>query len=146
MIKKLAFIFFIVLIAVSASSQVSNLDEAQALARKQNKLILLKFSGSDWCGPCIMIKKTIFDAPEFQSFANDKLILLNADFPRQKKNQLSKEQQELNDRLAEKYNPQGLFPFLALTDADGEVLYQWDGYNKKLAVSDYIEVINRYSK
>jgi len=62
MVKKLAFIFFIVLIAVNASSQVSNLDEAQALAKKQNKMILMKFSGSDWCGPCIMIKKTIFSS------------------------------------------------------------------------------------
>ena len=146
MIKRIAFIFFVIFIASSVNAQVANLNEAQTQARSENKLILVKFSGSDWCGPCIMLKKSIYDTQEFISFANEKLILLNADFPRQKKNQLSKEQQEWNDKLAEKYNPDGLFPFMALLNADGNVLYTCDGYNKKLAVSDYIYEINQHIK
>lgn len=146
MIKRIAFILVIFSLAVSSKAQVSNMEDAQALAKKENKLILMRFSGSDWCGPCIMIKKTIFDASEFVSFANNKLVLLNADFPRQKKNQLSKEQQAWNEKLAEKYNQQGLFPFIVLTDADGNILKEWDGYDKKLAVADYIEAINHYAK
>lgn len=146
MIRRIAFIFFVMFIAASANAQVANLNEAQVLARNENKMILVKFSGSDWCGPCIMLKKSIYEATDFVSFANEKLILLNADFPRQKKNQLPKEQQEWNDKLAEKYNPEGLFPFMALLNAEGNVLYTWDGYNKKLAVSDYINEINQHIK
>ena len=146
MVKKLVLILGIILVATYANAQVLNMNDAQAAAKKENKLILIKFSGSDWCGPCILLKRTIFDSSEFQSFANKKLALINADFPRQKKNQLSKEQQEQNDKLAEKYNPQGDFPFLVLTDANGSILKTWNGYDKKHTVEDYIKEINSYIK
>lgn len=146
MVKKLALILGIILVATYAKAQVYNINEAQTLAKKENKIILIKFSGSDWCGPCILLKKTIFDAPDFKTFADEKLILLIADFPRQKKNQLSKEQQELNDKLAEKYNPEGAFPLLVLTDASGKTLKTWNGYDKKNTVADYIKDISYYIK
>ena len=93
-----------------------------------------------------MFKKTIFDTPEFQSFADKNLVLLIADFPRQKKNQLPKEQQELNDKLAETYDPEGSFPFLVLTDANGKSLKNWNGFDKKNTVNDYIKDISCYLK
>ena len=80
MIKRIAFIFFVIFIASSVNAQVANLNEAQTQARSENKLILVKFSGSDWCGPCIMLKKSIYDTQEFISFANEKLILLNVKY------------------------------------------------------------------
>ena len=55
-------------------------------------------------------------------------MLVRADFPRQKKNQLSKEQIKLNEALAERYNKNGRFPFTLLVDEDGKVLKTWDGY------------------
>ena len=64
MIKRIAFIFFVIFIASSVNAQVANLNEAQTQARSENKLILVKFSGSDWCGPCIMLKKSIYDTQE----------------------------------------------------------------------------------
>jgi hypothetical protein len=36
-----------------------NLDEARQLARERHKHILLNFSGSDWCAPCIQLRKQI---------------------------------------------------------------------------------------
>lgn len=85
MVKKIFLILGIILVSTYAKAQVYNINDAEMLAKKENKLILIKFSGSDWCGPCILFKKTIFDAPEFQSFADKNLVLLIADFPRQKK-------------------------------------------------------------
>ena len=146
MVKKIVLILGIIFVATYAKAQVYDINETQVLAKKENKTILIKFSGFDWCGPCIMFKKAIFDTPEFKSFADEKLVLLTADFPRQKKNQLSKKQQEFNDLLAEKYNPQGVFPFLVLANADGSVLKTWDGYDKKKTVEDYIKEINCYIK
>lgn len=103
---------------------------AQKNAREQHKAILLNFSGSDWCAPCIKMHKEIFNADDFSQWANQKLILVNADFPREKKHQLPKNIQEQNNRLADSYNPKGIFPFTVLIDENGSVLRSWEGYPK----------------
>ena len=90
------------------------MDEAKMLAQKEHKHILLNFSGSDWCGPCIRLHKEIFDSEAFQQFAETNLVLVNADFPRLKKNQLSASQQKINDAIADQYNSKGIFPFTVL--------------------------------
>jgi len=104
-----------------------NLQEAKDLAKKEHRHILLNFSGSDWCGPCILLRKEVFDDPAFSAFADTALVLVNADFPRMKKNQLPKEQQQQNDQLADLYNSQGKFPLTVLLDADGKVKKEWEG-------------------
>ena len=109
----------------------TNFDAAKQQAAKEHKLILLNFSGSDWCGPCIRLRKEIFESTAFKQVADSALVLVNADFPRAKKNQLTKELQQANDTLAEKYNEKGAFPFTLLLDADGKVLRSWDGYPKE---------------
>ncbi len=118
----------------------NNLDEARQLARQQNKYILLNFSGSDWCGPCIELRKQILDDPEFLKMADSSLILVNADFPRSKKNQPNAQQQKVNDAMADKYNSQGKFPYTLLLDADGKVLKTWEGLPKEKAADFATEV------
>jgi uncharacterized protein YyaL (SSP411 family) len=105
-----------------------DLQEAETLARTQHRLILLNFSGSDWCGPCIRMHKEIFENAGFHSLADTTLVMLNADFPRMHKNQLPAKQQELNNAMADRYNPKGKFPFTVLLSADGKPLRSWDGY------------------
>ena len=122
----------------------SNWDDTKAQAKQENKLILLKFSGSDWCGPCIQLQKVIFDDPVFEQFAHEKLVLFKADFPRLKKNQLPKEQQAINDQLAETYNPEGEFPCMVLIHAQGNTLRKWHGYDKKHTVQDYMADVNAF--
>lgn len=107
---------------------LSNFDTAKKIAGQDHKYILLNFSGSDWCAPCIKMKQEVFESASFSSVAAEKLVLLRADFPRAKKNQLPKEQQKHNEVLAEKYNPSGKFPLTLLLDANGKVLREWDGY------------------
>jgi thiol-disulfide isomerase/thioredoxin len=104
-----------------------NLDEARHLAHDQHKHILLNFSGSDWCGPCIQLRKLILDNPDFLQMADSSLILVNADFPRSRKNQPDAQQQALNNAMADKYNSQGKFPYTLLLSADGKVLKTWEG-------------------
>ena len=101
---------------------------AKQLAREEHKFILLSFSGSDWCGPCIRLHKEVFENDAFSQYAKEHLVLLNADFPRLKKNQLSKEQQKKNDQLADVYNKEGVFPRTLLLDSTGNILKTWDGY------------------
>jgi thioredoxin-related protein len=71
--------------------------------------------------------KEIFESDAFTKYSPDNLVLVNADFPRLKKNQLSNEQVKQNETLADQYNPKGRFPFTVLVDGNGKVLKQWDG-------------------
>lgn len=105
-----------------------NFTEAKALAESDHKMILLNFSGSDWCGPCIKLKKEVFESSAFEQFASENLVLVRADFPRQKKNQLDKAQVDKNEALAEKYNPKGLFPLTVLIDSKGNIVKAWEGF------------------
>jgi thioredoxin-related protein len=101
---------------------------AKTEAAKTHKLIVINFSGSDWCGPCIRLRKEILESSNFEAYAAEHLLLVRADFPRQKKNQPTKEQVKLNEALAEKYNAEGKFPYTVLVDENGKVLKAWDGY------------------
>lgn len=97
------------------------------MAQKEHRHILLNFSGSDWCGPCILLRKDILDQPVFLQMADTALVLVNADFPRKKKNQPSANQQRLNDQMADRYNARGQFPLTLLLTSDGRVVKQWEG-------------------
>jgi thioredoxin-related protein len=105
-----------------------NYSEALQKAQKEHKFILVNFSGSDWCGPCIRLHKEVFVMNDFTKLANEKLVLLNADFPRAKKNQLPAAQQKLNDNLADKYNDKGVFPLTVLVDQNGKLVKSWEGF------------------
>jgi thioredoxin-related protein len=107
---------------------LTNFDDAKNDETQEHKYILLNFSGSDWCGPCIKMKKEVFENEEFLSLAEKQLVLVQADFPRSKKNQLPQELTRNNETLAEKYNPKGKFPLTLLLDAKGNMVKEWDGY------------------
>jgi thioredoxin-related protein len=115
----------------SGTTWMGDFDAAKKEAVEKHRLILINFSGSDWCGPCIRLRKEILETQLFEYYAADHLVLVRADFPRQKKNQLSKEQTKLNEALADKYNADGKFPFTLLVDETGKVLKTWDGFPNK---------------
>lgn len=117
-------------------------EKAKAEANQNHKFILLNFCGSDWCGPCIKLKKDIFESSDFEQYAASRLVLVRADFPRLKKNQLEPHQTAHNETLAEKYNPQGKFPFTVLLDAQGKVIKQWDGYPTSMNTLTFIHDIS----
>jgi thiamine biosynthesis lipoprotein len=104
--------------SLSAQDWLQDYQEAQSLAIAQQKPILLYFSGSDWCAPCVRLKKEVFSSPTFVDFASQQLILLEADFPRRKKNALSSELQQQNEWLAERFNKEGTFPKILLLQGD----------------------------
>jgi thioredoxin-related protein len=124
---KLLAIYLITIFSASVS-WLGDFNTAKTQAAQNHKLILINFSGSDWCGPCIRLRKEILESNTFENYASDHLVLVRADFPRQKKNQLPKEQVKLNETLADQYNPDGKFPFTLLVDEHGKVLRTWDGF------------------
>ena len=118
---------FYLAISDPSAEWLTDFSFAQREASQSGKTILLNFSGSDWCGPCINLKKQIFDSDVFSSYAAAHLLLVNADFPRLKKNKLSAEQTKQNEELAERYNKEGAFPYTVLIKPDGTVLKEWSG-------------------
>lgn len=91
-------------------------------SKNENKPVLISFAGSDWCKPCIKLTKEVFETERFKAFAGDNLVLLLLDFPRLKKNEISKHQTAHNERLAAIYNREGAFPTVVLIDPEEKVL------------------------
>ena len=125
--KKLLIIVLCVT-GMSFTAWQPDFETAKQIAREKHELILLNFSGSDWCGPCMRLGKEIFASAVFSKMADTTLVLVNADFPRNKKNQLENQTKKQNEVLADKYNPEGKFPFTLLLDANGNIIKSWDGF------------------
>ena len=143
MIKRISvvLIFFIGLNSFS-QNWLTNFEEAKQVAHSSNQKIILVFSGSDWCAPCIKLEKEIWKTEEFKAYSKSNFVMLRADFPRRKKNALSKELQEHNNNLAEKYNKNGFFPLVVVLDENGKVLGE-TGY-KKTIPNAYIKLLSSY--
>jgi len=96
---------------------LTDLPQAQAQANLERKLVLLDFTGSDWCGWCIKLNKEVFSRSEFAEYAKNNLVCVEVDFPRRKK--LNPEQKRANDALAAKYNISG-YPTIIVLNSDGK--------------------------
>ena len=138
----LAVVIFTSFTVPSGTTWYTNFEEAKSEASQTKKYILLNFSGSDWCAPCIRLKSEIFSSEKFLAFAEDNLVLANADFPRLKKNQLEKSQVRQNEALADKYNPEGKFPLTILLNADGKAVMTWEGLPQK-SPEQFVDEIKR---
>ncbi len=96
---------------------LSDFRQAQAEARGGKKLLLLNFTGSDWCGWCIKLNREVFSKPEFKEYASRNLILMEVDFPRGKT--LSGSERTQNQELANRFAIQG-FPTIVVLDDEGK--------------------------
>ncbi len=99
---------------------LTNLDKAKAVAKKEKKMILVEFTGSDWCPPCKALKKTVFNSDTFKKYAKSSLVLVDLDFPRGK-NLITKEQAAYNHTQARKFSVRG-YPTVILMGASGKQL------------------------
>jgi len=95
----------------------TDLPKAQAQAKAEKKLVMLDFTGSDWCGWCIKLNKEVFSQPAFAEYAKKNLVAVEVDFPNKKK--LSAAQKQANDALAKKYEIKG-YPTIIVLNSEGE--------------------------
>ena len=110
---------------LAADGWQTNYKAALEQAAKENKPVLLDFTGSDWCGWCIKLNKETFSQTEFQDFAKKHLILVELDFPQGKPQPAEVKKQ--NEELQQKFQVQG-FPFLVLLSSNGTVIARNAGY------------------
>ena len=101
-------------------------EQALTTAKESKKCVLMNFTGSDWCGPCIMMHKLVFSKPAFTEFAQKNLVLLHVDFPM--RHAIPDALKAQNDHLMEKYHVEQ-FPTVILLSPDGKVLGQLTGYS-----------------
>jgi thioredoxin-related protein len=127
--KKIIFALFFcwsVSVALAADSGwLESVPQAVDQARRENKLVLLDFTGSDWCGWCKKLDAETFSQSEFIDYARRNLVLVEVDFPSHKPQ--SEELREANKALKEHYSVRG-FPTLVVLRPDGTVLWKQTGY------------------
>jgi thioredoxin-related protein len=136
-VKNLATAVLIALGLICAASAraelawITDYKKAQDEAKASHKLVLLEFTGSDWCGYCFQLDRVIFSQPEFKDYANKNLVLVEIDFPRRKAQ--SAETKKQNAELAERYQIDG-FPTLVVLNGEGKAVWRYDGlYTNGLA-------------
>ena len=113
-------------------------EKALADAKGSKKLVLMDFTGSDWCSWCIKLNKEVFSQPEFQQYAKDNLVLVKVDFPRGTPQ--SAEEKARNEALAKKFRIEG-FPTVVVLNSEGKQVGQL-GYMKG-GPSAFIDALKR---
>ena len=111
--------------AVAAGAQAADewetdFAKASAKAKAEGKHLLVDFSGSDWCGWCVKLDKEVFSKKAFKEYAKDNLVLVLADFPRDKSKQSEKLQKQ-NKELAKKYQVNA-FPTIFILNSEGKLV------------------------
>lgn len=121
---------------------LTDYDKAIEQAKSQNKVILVDFTGSDWCGWCMKMKQETLDTPQFKSYSRKNLVLLEVDFPRGKA-QTEQEKQQ-NQKLQQQFQVRG-YPCFVLLDKDGKELGRQGGYLKG-GPAAFIATLNTFYK
>ena len=145
--KKIIVAFLVLLVNVSttvAQEWQTDIIVAKEIAAAESKPIILVFQGSDWCAPCIKLDRQIWSTEIFKKYAKENYVMLQADFPKRKKNALSETLTISNAKLAETYNKNGIFPFVVVLDANGTVLGETS--YKKTTPENYIKELNSFIK
>ncbi len=142
--KKLPLLFLIASFSLFAQDWSLTFSDAVMKAKEKDKPIILVFSGSDWCGPCIRLDKNIWSSQEFKDYAAAHYVLYRADFPRKKRNRLNEVQTAQNRQLAEKYNPNGFFPLVVVLNKNEKVLGV-TAY-EKVTPTEYVAHLNSFLK
>jgi thioredoxin-related protein len=112
-------------VLLHASDWGTDYNAAVAQATKQNKLVILHFTGSDWCPYCQLLDKEVLAQQSFKDFADKNYVGVLLDFPHDTPQSDAVKQQ--NDKLAKQYNIDG-FPTLVVIKPDGTEVGRQVGY------------------
>jgi thioredoxin-related protein len=144
--KKITLILLASWLAATAFAQeatwLTSFPQAAEQASSEHKLVLLDFTGSDWCGWCMKLDADTFSRPEFIDYAGKNLVLVRVDFPMHKT--LPDDLKEANHALKEKYAVRG-YPSVFIVKPDGTTLWSQVGYAPGGAAA-MIDTANRCRK
>lgn len=127
--KKLFLLSFLVVCCcgrlLAEADWLTDYEAAKAKAKSDHKLVLLNFTGSDWCGYCKHMQADVFSKPQFQDYAAKNLVLVELDYPRFKRQSDAVKTQ--NQKLASEYDIEG-FPTLIVLSPEGKPVWNFVGY------------------
>jgi len=126
-------------VAAAEGEWMTDLAKAQEKAKAEKKLVLVDFTGSDWCPPCRALHKNVFSSSEFDEFAKKNLVLVEVDFPRKKEQ--SEQLKKANRELAKKHEIDG-YPTVIIFDSNGKQLDKKVGYSGASA-KDYVAQLQK---
>lgn len=104
---------------LASNKWIESFDDAVSESKRTGKPILANFTGSDWCGYCVKLKKEVFSTPQFKSWAIENVVLLDLDFPRSTEQASWLKQQ--NRQLKDRYQIRG-YPTVLLLSPSGSVM------------------------
>lgn len=127
---------------VMESEWLTNYDAALEKADKEDKNVLIYFTGSDWCAPCKMLKKDLFETTTFEDISID-YVMLYIDIP-MNKDLISAEQLQHNKEVSSKLNKKGSVPLLKILNPKGEELDAYSGYSMTGEIRYHVELLKKY--
>ena len=127
--------------AATPEGWTSDFAAAQKLAAKENKLMYVLFTGSDWCPYCVKLQKNVLSKNSFKKFAKDNLVLVYIDFPKNTK----ADNPEANEKLAKKYKVEG-FPTAMVMTPDGKVVRELDAMPEKKYIEELAKTLSKSAK
>jgi thioredoxin-related protein len=131
--------------SAAASGWIDDYHKAQDEAKSSHKLLLLNFTGSDWCGWCIRLDQDVFSQSDFKDYAIKNLVLLELDFPRPGGSRWQGQAAELKKQnldLARQYDVHG-FPTLIVLDGHGQKLWEYNGYLPGAKLIEELEKLHK---
>lgn len=140
----IALLSMVVVFQVSAveGEWLTDFEKAKTKAKSENKMILMDFTGSDWCPPCKALHKNVLATEEFAEYAKKNLVLVEVDFPRTKSQ--SAELKKANKALAQKFGIEA-YPTIVVLDSNGKQLSKKAGYGGE-KTKDFIAKIEALKK
>ncbi len=127
-------------VSAAEGQWMTDFAKAQEKAKKEKKMVLVDFTGSDWCPPCKALHKNVLSSEEFVSYAKDNLVLVEVDFPHGKPQ--SAEQKAANKELAGKHKIEG-YPTVIVFDSNGKELDKKVGYDGKTTGAEYVAKLKK---
>ena len=118
---------------------LTNLEKAKALAKKEKKMILVEFTGSDWCPPCIALHEKVLSSKGFLNFAKKHFVLVTVDFPQ---NKIQPDNLAQANRILARAFRVESFPTVLILDANGTEVHRVNGYNGASS-ADYLKALKK---
>lgn len=126
--------------AATDDAWLTDLPTALAKAKAEKKLVLIDFTGSDWCSACIRLRRSVLDTPEFRQYAADSFVLMEVDLPQRE--DFDPTLRAKNEKIAEQYHIAG-YPTVVVLNHKGEVM---GGFEGAIPMKDAIQKLDNAIK